>query len=198
MYAFVNNSTADLFDKDGRLSVKRISDESRTCDQVLYKYWFTLDQPASCDGYIVQENRIYQEKEPCSRPPFVPPPDILVNHIWEAFSVKQGETTHDSGGFTDGVRFSGVKDSSGGLIVHGSIKFFCKDKTGDLGAKADDPNDPTWGRFEETGGLPSTKRRPSWWDAPADEGPAFRIVEADWDCCTGCARSPSWNVTSSP
>jgi len=46
--------------------------------------------------------------------------------------------------------------------------------------------------------IASTKNAPSSWNDTPTEGPAVRIVEADWDCCTGCVRPSTWNIKSTP
>lgn len=193
IHGFVNNATLTAFDKDGRLTVTREKDESAQCEQIIFKFWFALDWPAHCEGYIVQENRVYldESKDCCAT--FVPPPDKLVDHVWEAFPIGIGEGTFEAsgGGFTDGVRYRGVDKSSGALIAHGVVKFFCRERSPEI--------ETQWTPdLRVTGEARATRTRPTWWDEEPNEGPAYRIVEGDWDCCPHTGRPIRWNVTASP
>jgi hypothetical protein len=164
---------------------------------------FVLDKPAAQDGYIVQENIIDFEFESCSEIVHNNPGD----HFWEAWLVKANQTvpTSQIWGSTDSVFWDGYGATTGaggvnlGARGRGTIKFFFKTRTGDLGDPATIPPTPP---AESTGwtwrvsspwslDLPSTRIKPTWWDDPPDndEAAAGRGVYVVWDCCCAAQKS---------
>ena len=80
---------------------------------------------------------------------------------------------------------------SGHQASLGTVKFFGKDTTGDLGkedvlssdsAIAADWKPGTRGGVAKSGWLPSTRTQPSWWGKSLD-GPKSRWANSWWNCC---------------
>jgi hypothetical protein len=84
----------------------------------------------------------------------------------------------------------------------GTIKFFKKRTTGDLGdfgvAPADPKSDWGPGKVPASGALPSTDKQPSWWTKKPVEGPKERSVVASWDCCDADAAKHTYDLTVKP
>jgi hypothetical protein len=199
IYGFTRNSPVDAFDPDGQITVKTLTEHpTSTCGSFDIKFDFMLDTPAAEDGYIVQENSIDFPYTDCT---FVHGNDG--DHFWEAWFVKAGQrfsTTqwqHNGDNYTDHTKYQGEKPgkSTGGK-ANGSIKFFFKRRTGNLGDPGANPPtdpDPSTGwtfrlRSAWSGDLPSTRAKPSWWDETSDNGeaPAQRSIWVKWTCCPGC------------
>jgi hypothetical protein len=152
--------------------------------------------PAS-GGYIVQHVRNLETIENC-------PSDVRsistkpTDQFWEAWWVAPGDTMqeiHKKGvvDFTDRSfrPAAGGVGKSGTQVSLGTVKFFGKDTTGDLGkedvlssdaAIAANWKPGTKGGVAKAGWLPSTRSQPSWWDKALD-GPATRWANSWWNCC---------------
>src|SRR6185295_603934 len=113
--------------------------------------------------------------------------------FWEAWRFNKGDTLFaqfSAVGFSDMSGRPAVNNKSGEAISAGTIKFFSKATTGDLGdlntaPPASSPNHGVWGPGMDprSHSLPSTKSEPSWWSGAAIEGPAKRSSGSDWRCC---------------
>ncbi|MGK8558161.1 eCIS core domain-containing protein [Nocardia gipuzkoensis] len=173
-----------------RLSITRSRPlHTATCGGYGVGWRFGLDKPAAGDGYFVQHVRRYDKVATCpsavSAVPAKPSPEF-----WEAWFVGKGggvaqqssEDTHDRSGRKS------QPDTSGRVISEGTVKFYLRATTGDLGRLDADPVTPNGGwqiRNPATpaGRLPSTTIAPPWWSSRPTEGPADRWAMSWWNCC---------------
>ena len=190
LYEYVKNNPVEFFDADGRITVERVLFKKSWCGSGQVRWIFRLDQTAPLDGYIVQQVDVHENIKGCSEPPVSSIPVEPTRTYWEAWPVKQGErvspdTAKD--GYTDESKTLSHGRRTGAFSVIGTIKFFSRTTTGDLGDLNTPPSTPNggWGPgvAEGSGILPSTKTKPQWWDDTPVEGPASRSTEAWWDCC---------------
>jgi hypothetical protein len=152
--------------------------------------------PAS-GGYIVQNVRNMETPGTC-------PDDVTAvsttpkDQFWEAWWVAPGDKIQElhKNGVVDFTDHSARSESDGaGKTGHqaslGTVKFFGKDTTGDLGKEdvlsADPAIASSWkpgtkGGVARSGWLPSTSSEPSWWGNSLD-GPASRWANSWWNCC---------------
>jgi hypothetical protein len=124
--------------------------------------------------------------------------------FWEAWNVNKGathETLHSTFGYTDGSARPSEPSKSGLRAALGTIKFFEKSATGDLGSMGTPSSDPgsDWapGKAPPSGDQPSTWSEPSWWKNTPTEGPAQRWASAWWNCC-GDAATARNEIDSKP
>lgn len=160
-----------------------------------YSRWkFELSDPAPCEGYMVQQVDRFQDIKKC--PPAGKDPALPANPtrtFWEAWPFKKGEKVFENFadfGFSDTSRFPSHDKERGIDVVKGTLKFFCKNTTGDLGKLNEKPSDPNskWAsKAPESGALPSTDEKPKWWDDKPEVGPAERKATSDWVCCSDVA-----------
>ena len=194
--------TLQQSDRIHRMTITRNSRTKVPCGGFDVKWTFSLDNPAPENGYIVQKVRQYETTEAC--PSNVGGMSTTPRlQFWEAWDVTKGDkvdwtTTRD--GWTDGSSRPSAPDSSGLRAAVGSVKFFPRTTTGDLGGFGTAPGDPSsaWGpgKAPPSGALPSTTTEPAWWKDPPTEGPATRWASSWWNCCpAGPARN---DVDSDP
>ena len=93
------------------------------------------------------------------------------------------------------------------IAWRGEVRFYCDDKTGDLGGFGRYPADPSNGRgigrvYGEggcqttAGAAPSTKDEPAFWkEGVGLAGSAFRYLSGYWNCC---CEPGFFNVYASP
>jgi len=171
-----------------RLTVTEHSFKEGKCGARRVEWIFALDKAAPEDGYIVQQIDTTQGVATC---PTVAGAPTAVSPFWEAWFVKKGDkvdwtTTRDV--WTDGSERPARPSTNGMLDDFGTIKFFAKSVTGDLGdfgkKSGDKSSDWSPGKEPQSGALPSTKTKPKWWDGTPLEGPAFRSAKAVWNCCS--------------
>lgn len=182
-----------------RLSVSRYSFTPGTCGGRQVQWAFNLANAATAAGYIVQKVERYQiMSNGC---PTISGPPAPAGTFWEAFPVRVGASEYfrqTGRGYADTSGFPSHTNSNGTDAVYGTLKFFLKSTTGDLGDFGVAPATPNgWGPglVSTSGSLPSTASEPSWWNNTPVEGPATRNAISQWDCCS----SPnSSNVTSTP
>ena len=172
-----------------RLSVSSVGSLiSGPCGRYRKRWDFTLGAPASNDGYIVQQVDFYEDLMNCPSLGRCPAQPSLT--FWEAWPVAKGDTAHTlhtSAGYTDQSSYPGVSGKPGYVGAFGEIKFYLKSVTGDLGSLNTAPATPSggWGpgAVSQSGSLPSTSTRPSWWSSSPTEGPGRRSAYAGWRCC---------------
>ncbi len=172
-----------------RLSVSSVGNLVKgACGSYSKRWDFTLGAAASADGYIVQQVDFYEDIMKCPSLGRCPARPTLT--FWEAWPVAKGATVHSvhaTAGYTDQSSYSGKPGKPGYVGAFGEIKFFLKSVTGDLGTFNAAPASPSggWGpgAVSQSGSLPSTPTRPSWWTAAPAEGPATRSAYAGWRCC---------------
>jgi hypothetical protein len=159
-----------------------------TCGERNVQWVFALSSPAPDDGYLVQHIRSLETKADC-------PSDISYTELapklefWEAWKINKGDkldwtTVRDA--WTDGSTRPAQPNTSGTQTSLGTIKFFTKAVTGDLGDFNVAPaGSSSWGPGKEptSGALPSTKSEPSWFNGAATEGPSSRWASSWWNCC---------------
>lgn len=192
-----NNSIATKLIQ--RLSVSQYSLSQGSCGQRQVQWAFNLAHPASADGYIVQKVERYQIlSNGC---PAISGPPAPQNQFWEAFPVRSGSSEYfrqTGRGYSDTSGFPSHTNANGTDSVFGTLKFFLKSTTGDLGDFGVAPSTSNgWGPglVSTSGALPSTATEPSWWSTAPVEGTASRNATSQWDCCS----SPNYNnVTASP
>ena len=166
------------------------------------KFWiFELASPAPEDGYIVQQVDLYEDFKTCPMTAV----DLLnpTFTFWEAWWLQRGDKRqhiHSKVGFTDRAALDAHPNQSASHAAIGTIKFFKKSVTGDLGKENVVTSDPaiTWrpgnqGGVQLSGWLPSTSSPPAWW-GNSTEGPEKRYAYSDWYCCGTPAKQ--WSTSS--
>jgi hypothetical protein len=171
--------------------VINVKTDKKDCGGYNCQWKFELDAGAPCNGFIVQQIDVYEDIRACDKDPPTKLPATPVNTYWESWAVKKGarrswDTARD--GYTDGSMRPSQDSRCGMSAAVGTIKFFCKVTTGDLGdvnTPSTDPNSK-WapGKAPTSGALPSTTDKPTWWDNAPTAGPATRKASMDWCCCT--------------
>ncbi|MEM1255782.1 MAG: DUF4157 domain-containing protein [Cyanobacteria bacterium P01_H01_bin.21] len=172
-----------------RLSITNEQSSKGDCGAYQVRWTFSLDNPAPEDGYIVQQIDYYEDTATCNQPTVTQQADNPVLTFWEAWFVPQGmkvdQTTVDDK-WTDQSSAGEHKNSSGDILALGTVKFFSKTTTGDLGdfGKAPQVGGSGWapGKEPQSGALPSTHTKPGWWYNEI-EGPTFRYAGSRWNCC---------------
>lgn len=172
-----------------RLSITRNLRDAGECGAKRVRWTFSLDSPAPADGYIVQRIRNLQTVENCpsnvSSISLTPTMDY-----WEAWQVNSGATREVLDSvfhYTDQHSRPPEPNKSGTQASLGTVKFFLRSVTGDLGSDGVAPATPgsSWGpgNAPASQSLPSTLTQPSWWNGAPTEGPARRWASAWWNCC---------------
>ena len=188
-----------------RLKINQVALTSGACGQRDVKWTFQLDSPAPEDGYIVQHVEGSEDIAACPGPRSGTMRKTL--DFWEAWSVDRGATLEwmQAAGrftFTDGSTRGATPSRVGVQSTDGTVKFFGKSTTGDLGKDGVAPADPAsaWGpgKVPTSGDLPSTPTKPSWWDSTPIEGPAARQARSEWNCCGSDASRHTSTVTAAP
>jgi len=185
IYNFVSSDSVNSYDLLGELRIAFLSYTKLECGGMSVVWALVLDNPARCEGYFIQEVKVYEDIRRCSEPLPTATPAKPKMHFWEAFGpTLVGELGRDSEDTFYDAPFPNRKGTRTNL---GTVKFFCKSVTGNLGAKNQPPPTPIggWGipRRSPAGGLPMTQTKPSWWDNTPEEGPAYHRTWASWDCC---------------
>jgi hypothetical protein len=186
-----------------RLTISRHSFHKGDCGERNVQWVFALDKPAPEDGYIVQHIQSFSFVKSCPDPAIGPPgPE---KEFWEAWFVKKGDTldwTTVRDKWTDGSTRPAGSSQNGIQMSAGTVKFFAKSTTGDLGdfGKAPAAGTSVWGpgKVPTSGALPSTPKKPPWWDKTPVEGPADRLATSQWDCCDADATKHTNSVTATP
>jgi hypothetical protein len=186
-----------------RLTITQHAFTKGTCGERNVQWVFSLDKAASEDGYIVQQIDKAEFVKTCPDKAIGPPTPIQT--FWEAWFIKKGDTvdwTTVRDKWTDGNTRPPRPGTNGSDVAAGTVKFFTKKTTCDLGDFGTAPADPKspWGtgKVPNSGALPSTPSKPAWWDNTPAEGPAQRGVWASWDCCDADKTKHTSNVTSKP
>ena len=190
-----------------RMTITQVSSDSDlrtgTCGERNVQWIFSLDKPAPEDGYIVQHVEGSEEVKACPGP--LTGTMRKTHNFWEAWPVKAGDlvdwtTTRD--GWTDGSTRPPRPNRVGVQVSDGTVKFFGRSKTGDLGDFDKAPADATspWGpgRVPTSGALPSTATKPSWWDDASVEKTAVRQARSEWNCCDADPSKHTSRVTAYP
>jgi hypothetical protein len=185
-----------------RLSITQNTRDAGDCGSRRVRWTFTLDNPASADGYIVQNVRALETIESC--PSNVSSMSLTPTiEFWEAWKVNAGDTheqLNSSFGYTDQSSRAPEPTKSGTQASLGTVKFFLRSVTGDLGSDGVAPTTPgsSWGpgNAPPSLSLPSTLNKPSWWNGTPAEGPARRWASS-WNCC-GDASSHFSKIDSNP
>ncbi|MEV0293903.1 DUF4157 domain-containing protein [Nocardia sp. NPDC050710] len=186
-----------------RLTITRHTLTSGACGERNVEWVFSLDAAAPADGYIVQQVENFEFVRACPEPAIGPSGPI--GKFWEAWPVRQGAkvdwtTVRDR--WTDGSTRPGRPGRNGRDVAVGTVKFFTKAVTGDLGDFNVAPADPSsaWGpgKVRTSGALPSTPTEPSWWSKKPTEGPATRSASSEWDCCGTDASKHMSTVKATP
>jgi hypothetical protein len=172
-----------------RLSVTPNEFTPGDCGARRVRWIFSLDNPAPADGYIVQQVTALQTIEDC--PSNVGSISLTPTiKFWEAWVVNAGDThesLHSSFGYTDESSRPPEPTKSGMQASLGTIKFFPRSVTGDLGRDGVAPSTPgsPWGpgNAPPSQSLPSSLTQPAWWNATPTEGPARRWASSWWNCC---------------
>jgi hypothetical protein len=185
-----------------RLTITQHSFHQGTCGGRNVEWVFSLDAAAPKDGYIVQHIRSSEAIATCPAKAGSPK---LTNEFWEAWFVKKGDkvdwtTTRDK--WTDGSTRPSAPNTNGTQSSEGVVKFFGKDVTGDLGdfgkAPADKKSEWGPGKVPTSGALPSTPKKPTWWDTKPIEGPANRVATSVWNCCDADSKKHTSTLTAKP
>ncbi|NLY00947.1 MAG: hypothetical protein GXY83_33060 [Rhodopirellula sp.] len=194
-YQYCGNSPGIHVDPHGTLTVTPLAgDVDIGCGDMTWYHWdFRLDRAAPCDGYIVQQVDYRCTIKECKDCPNSSPRDSDFS-FWEAWFVEKGDLLHRDWpvlGHTDRSSKVAKDKKCGSVSSVGTIKFFCETTTGYLGLVGV-PVRGGWtvGAVYGTGDcrvspreLPSTGRKPSWWDKEVVEGPAIKSHSVHWNCC---------------
>ena len=172
-----------------RLTITRNLRDELHCGARRVRWTFALDAPATEDGYIVQRIRNLQTIENCpSNVGSISTTPTM--EFWEAWDVKKGDTvdwTTTRDHWTDESGRPPETTKSGMQASLGTVKFFLRSVTGDLGGFGVAPAaaGSSWGpgKAPPSGALPSTQSEPSWWNTTPAEGPARRWASSWWNCC---------------
>lgn len=175
-----------------RITVKGVGPFVKsTCGGRRRTWKFELDTAAPSEGYMVQQVDAYDGEWSCPNTGMCLANPTLT--YWEAWRFNKGDTLfaqYSSVGFSDMSGRPPVNNKVGEAISVGTIKFFSKATTGDLGdlntpPASGSPNASSWGpgKAPRSFSLPSTKSEPSWWSGTPVEGPARRSSGSDWRCC---------------
>jgi len=211
-YVYVDESPVVWTDPSGMIKVKPLTsiDDSYDCDSTPFQnYDFILEQKHDCLGYIVQRVEVRCEIDcSCSKCPNTSP--VNSDYVfYEAWKVRKNEDMQwqrklNLFPYTDQKKGLCLADCCGNLSLHGTIKFFCGEKTGDLGdfgLPTQDPKAAGWGPGQTypkdankypdlhklcfVGPLKGTSYggpEPRWWLHP-DEGPTTSSFSTYWCCC---------------
>jgi hypothetical protein len=158
-----------------------------TCGGRRRAWKFELDSPAPEDGYMVQQVDAYEGDWACPNSGMCLADPTLT--FWEAWRFNKGDklfAQFSSFGLSDISGRPSENNKSGEAVSMGTIKFFSRATTGDLGDLGTAPSTPNgWGPGKEPRShlLPSTKSQPSWWTNTPIEGPATRVASSSWRCC---------------
>jgi len=172
-----------------RLTLTPNLKDKGNCGARRTRWTFSLDSPAPDDGYIVQWIRGLETIEAC--PSNVSSISLTPTvEYWEAWDVTKGNTvdwTTTRDNWTDESHRGEGTNQSGCQASLGTVKFFLRSVTGDLGGFGVAPaaSGSAWGpgKAPMSGALPSTLSKPSWWDNTPTEGPARRWASSWWNCC---------------
>jgi hypothetical protein len=176
-----------------------------SCGERNVQWIFSLDKPAPEDGYIVQHITGTEDIVACPGP--LTGTMKKTSDFYEAWFVNKGDIVEhmQAAGrfnFTDGSTRGPRPHTVGVQISDGTVKFFGKSTTGDLGKDGVAPADPAskWGpgKVPTSGDLPSTPTKPSWWDKTPIEGPEVRQAKSEWNCCDADAAKHTSRVTAYP
>jgi hypothetical protein len=161
----------------------------RVHGQYLVFFNFRLDKPAPQDGYIVQQVKWKDTINGKSNG----------ETFWEAWLVKKDQTEvtavqNKISKATDSSSHASIPDSEGIYEVTGTIKFFYKSTTGNLGDTGQSPvvtPDENSGfgfanQAGKSGRVFSTVKEPTWWKEMSANGEktGSRTVIRKWDNCT--------------
>lgn len=172
-----------------KVQVTTVACTKLDCGGRTVEWLFELTEPAPCDGYFVQQVNMSVDERQCNVE-LPPNPNPTVTVFWEAWAVRQGDTKETQAAaftYTDRSNRPTMRQSQGTALTRGTIKFFCRTKTGDLGDLGVAPADTaiTWGpgRVPLSGQQPSTSDQPTWWNDEPDADPGERLAESTWVCC---------------
>jgi hypothetical protein len=160
---------------------------SGPCGGYSRRWDFGLGAPAANAGYIVQQIDFYEYLVDCPRMGACTASPNLT--FWEAWPVRAGASFHEmhSVGFTDQSSYGSKPNKVGYVAALGEVKYYERTVTGDLGTFNAAPATPAGGwspnASGQSGSLPSTLTRPSWWSTAPTEGPEKRSATASWRCC---------------
>ena len=164
---------------------------SWTCGQHMRHWKFELSTGAPDEGYMVQQIDYSLNLQGC--PSSGLGSFTATETFWEAWRHNKGGTL-DAGftNFTDHSTRASDPGKIGQVRSLGTVKFFLKTTTGDLGDVGRNPTtvdsrNKGWSTtaVPMSGGQPALKgpTAPPWWNDPPVEGPATREAGADWQCC---------------
>lgn len=190
-----------------RLKIVQVTPDSQlssgSCGQREVKWNFVLDTPAAEAGYIVQHVVGTQDIVACPGPRTGTMTKTL--DFWEAWPIAKGAIVHPRTtqlGRTDTSSRGPSPNTVGTQASAGTVRFFARTTTGDLGDWNVAPADPAsaWGpgKVPTSGRLPSTATKPAWWDGTPVEGPEVREARSEWDCCDADPTKHTSRVTAYP
>jgi len=198
-FSYADSNPKSGTDPTGNIMVLHVSHElspDKGCgDKHSINWGFVLDSPlgAPCDGYFVQKVHAWfgsaRSFRGCDE--LFRGERMKTKKFFEAWSVRKGDrgwwaryvmgntSPFDS---TDSFLVRHRDGECGRSETIGTVKFFCKEVTGDLGGYRVPPDvidslkSPGWGPgvVAEAGGLTSSHHQPKWWltEAVESEGSA--------------------------
>jgi hypothetical protein len=183
-------------DKIQRLKITPTQFTPLDCGGRDVRWIFALDAPAPSDGYFVQWVRFFETSQKC--PSKVGSLSMIpTDEYWEFWEVTSGETNESKlseYGYTDKSTRPPAPKQNGCQVTIGTVKFFPRSVTGDLGPRVDPLSVR---KVPPSGDLPFMRTQPSWWNTAPTEGPASRWALSWWNCC-GPAESNFSNIDADP
>jgi hypothetical protein len=205
----------NAIDPSGKITIVPLGDnfEEKACGEIVAIHWdFKLDNPAPCNGWIVQKisySCLSLDCEDCFGDDL---PEPRKARFWEAWRVTEGQVypekrldengnlippfqkVPDKLSTTDASSHKFPNGTCGYKWSLGEVRFYCEissndaSGTGRLDLRWSEGVGLYWpkGCGKISGGLPATQDPPIFWTNHLPiEGPAFRYSAFDWVCCPG-------------
>ena len=198
-YVYSESNPVRLVDPSGELSALpyrrsdwEVGNDPKLCGHFFAAWMWWLDNPAQCNGWIVQRVHFTRNETKCDNSGI----NALPVTYFEAWPVSKGQFVVTQGppysffaSFgNDRFEMDRAPETFGETrfphSIRGDAKFFCEDAIGG-------PLDKMWtGKVDQAGGLPSILippggSDPPFWSGPGDDPPiATHWCRATWNCCS--------------
>ncbi len=218
----VGQSSVDA-ENAGNLSVKLIPFETNIREvkagETAHAAWsYEFDEKgAPCDGYIVQQVKVFVDESNDSAKWPKPPGENPAYTFYEAWHYKKGEQYQDgrTDSWTDQASWELDRQTCGYYVQKVTIKLFRTNADGkDSATRPGTINWPTGKSYQNAKGTlgtradnaQSTDKLPQWWNAKPEFNPLSRTFSVIYNCCPGNdyvkaeadPGFPNFNVPSKP